>query len=134
MIILLFHNWKPGTKTGQGNLKGIVTRQRASTESARHKIQKCEGYSLCGSYFKARERLVSEEDTRHRERWYIEPEAVFWTDEIQHSIQKLPACGRRRCYNGLCFLCYSFYMKKLKKRLCQHFLAQPLPTIIPIGK
>ena len=30
-----------------------------------------------------------------------------WTNEIEHGIQKIPACGRRQGYNGLCFLCYS---------------------------
>ena len=32
---------------------------------------------------------------------------VKYLNEIQHGIQKIPACGRRQGYNGLCFLCYS---------------------------
>ena len=41
----------------------------------------------------------------------------FWTNETQHGIQKVPACGRRQGYNGLCFFAIAFNIKKMCTKL-----------------
>ncbi len=98
-------------------MKGIATRQRANTESARYKAQRCKGYPLRGSCSKVRERLVTEEDIRHRKRWCIEPEAIF--EQMKYNIiyKKLRHVGEDKATMDFVLFAIAFNLKKLYTKL-----------------
>lgn len=102
------------------------------TESARYKAGRCEGCPLRGSCFKAkgdriievnhrlngyrrkaRERLTSEEGTRHRIRRRIEPEAVFGQMKYDMAYKRFRHFGIDKVKMDFAFFAIAFNLKKM---------------------